>query len=209
MAPLPLSDRDAARRHKILKAISTLFKTKPSAPHPKSLKSDRLKPKLSTSNPPAFALPPGKATWWQNPGLTNTEEYDELMLNPWNDYRKRSLQDQETLAMAINTPATGAPAQQMLEGGHHLTLPQQMLFIALVWLVITFVWGVVIWAMAKTQKMRARRKGPCGMEFGENQDGRKDLATRYFSAIFVLWLMTPCLMFCFKAFFFGIFFGGT
>ncbi|KAG0634420.1 hypothetical protein HOY80DRAFT_1060232 [Tuber brumale] len=105
IAPLPLAAPEAKPSYNILSCVSSLRFPKPTLDAADS-QNDQLKvpalfglgiPKVQRGEnmPKATGMFPPKSSQietdsiWKGTGFGNTDEYAELMKNPWNDYRKR------------------------------------------------------------------------------------------------------------------------
>ncbi|KAG0639656.1 hypothetical protein HOY80DRAFT_1136624 [Tuber brumale] len=209
MAPLPLAAPEAKPSYNVLSSVSSYLFPKPK-PDVADGKNDQLKvpvlfglgipkPERGEDMPKATVMFPPESSQiepdsiWKATGFGNTDEYAELMKNPWNDYRKRSLQDQESSTIAV-TPGTGALMQPEL-GKCRLTMSQEISLLIFTWLAAVFICGAIVWVITKIEGkiFRLVDRGVTG--FGEKKGWRRALhCVGYGSVITVIIIMLLMLI---------------
>ncbi|KAG0634125.1 hypothetical protein HOY80DRAFT_988028 [Tuber brumale] len=156
-------------------------------------------PKATVMFPPEFNPAETESTW-KTAGFGNTDEYEELTLNPWNNFGKRSPQDQESPAITVNTTDMGASMQDL--GKCRLTMSQEVSLLFFTWVAAMLICGTIVWVMAKIERMLRRliKRGAIG--FREKEGWNCALhCVGYGSAIVVIiamLLMLIAVMFALK-----------
>ncbi|PUU81844.1 hypothetical protein B9Z19DRAFT_1062334 [Tuber borchii] len=106
---------------------------------------------------------PENVPWEEDPTLKKTNEYLELIENPWSYHRKRSstgspsitevpkvlthkiVQDYEPLAMALDGSGLGSSVRQLLGGGYYLTCSQELSLLIFIILAIVSIGSAILW----------------------------------------------------------------
>ena len=210
MAPLPIINTNATGAlSRLLSAISSVFKYMSSsrplfhtqegadgiAIMDSEVPSIPITP-LAPSQlpvPTGFELkPPGpeKEPWLGNIDLQGTDEYAELISNPWDDKLKRSstfspslaevlimltyytVQDQELRVITLDRAGEGAPAQQQLKGEHSLVYSPELSLFIFILLIIVSMGAAIAWAVAKNKK-KLRRPIDCCFPVKEVEEDEK------------------------------------
>ncbi|KAG0634428.1 hypothetical protein HOY80DRAFT_1025759 [Tuber brumale] len=176
MAPLPLAAPEAKPSYNILSSVSNFLFPNPK-PDVADRKNDQLnvpvlfglgipKPARGEDMPKATVMFPPESTT----GFGNTDEYAELMKNPWNDYRKRSLQDPGSSTIAVTTGMDSSMQHELEEC--RLTMSQEISLLIFTWLAAMLICGAIAWILAKVERMMKRfaERGVAG--FGEKRGWR-------------------------------------
>ncbi|KAG0137815.1 hypothetical protein HOY82DRAFT_597050 [Tuber indicum] len=210
MAPLPLTAPGAGKSFSsILSSLSKFLfpKPKPEVPDgnndqwkvPVLFGLGIPKPERGEDMPKATVMFPPESrqtetdSIWKATGLGNTDEYAELSSNPWNDYRKRSLQAQESPAMTLTAPGVGASMEQEL-GKCPLTMSQEILLLIFAWFAAMVLFGAVVWVMAKMEK-KIRRFVDRGITgFGEKKGARRALHCVGYGSVIIATISTLLLL---------------
>ncbi|KAG0643136.1 hypothetical protein HOY80DRAFT_1134053 [Tuber brumale] len=166
---------------------------------PKPEKSKDLR--IDTVMFPPESGPSGTKSTWKNPGFSLMDYYDELLLNPWKDYRKRSLQDEESPAIGVTTTGMGASMQEEIVKCR-LTMSQEMSLLVFTWVAGMFICGAIVWVMAKMERKMKRLMEGGVTGFGEKKGWLCALhCVGYGSMIIVIiamFLMLMAVMFSLK-----------
>ncbi|KAG0138614.1 hypothetical protein HOY82DRAFT_631221 [Tuber indicum] len=211
MAPLPLAASEEKNEWpKWLISLANSLFPKPK-PDVLDKKEDKLKlpvlfglgipkPEKGEDMPKATVMFPPEShhteteSIWKTTGFANTDEYHELNSNPWNDYRKRSLQDQESPAITVSTRGKGA---QMVQETVKcpLTMTQEVSLLIFTWLAAILICGAIVCVLAKIEK-KIRRFVDRGItRFGEKKGWRRALhCAGYGSAFIVITAMLLMLL---------------
>ncbi|KAG0634430.1 hypothetical protein HOY80DRAFT_1140688 [Tuber brumale] len=210
MAPLPLAGPEAKPSYNILSSFSSFLFPKPKSDAADS-NNDQLKvpvlfglgipkPERGEDMPKAAAMFPPESSQsesdsiWKATGFGNTDEYAELMKNPWNDYRKRSLQDQESPAISVATAGMGASMGQEV-GKCPLTMSQEISLVIFTWLAAMLICGAIVWIVAKIERKILRFVDRSVRGFGEKKGWHRALhCVGYGSAITVIIAMLLMLI---------------
>ncbi|PUU81860.1 hypothetical protein B9Z19DRAFT_1121634 [Tuber borchii] len=180
MAPRPLAVPDAtAVFHRFLCTISSIFKSKHTLDplfqtSPEEIEGIELQglgipsplplpPTSASELPTGFELKPAgpeKEPWLGDLGLQDTDEYGELVSNPWNDKHKRSIQYWQPLVVTIESAGIDALVRRGTEGESHAGWrPNEfwgLLFVGII-VVGGVLIGVIVVVCDCVQKMRSRR----------------------------------------------------
>ncbi|KAG0125838.1 hypothetical protein HOY82DRAFT_629784 [Tuber indicum] len=110
---------------------------------------------------------------WKTAGFGSTDELQELTSNPWNNFRKRSLQDQESPAITVDMTGMGVSMQEL--GNCRLTMTQEVSLLIFTWIAAMFICGMIVWVMAKIERKlhRLMERGVIG--FGEKKGWNRAL----------------------------------
>ncbi|KAG0638110.1 hypothetical protein HOY80DRAFT_1002082 [Tuber brumale] len=185
MAPLPLAAPEAKKSlNDILIAATNFLFPKPrpepdgkkkegwkasllwdlGIPKPKGLEDEDM-PETTVTFPPESHRTETDSIW-KATGFANSDEYAELMSNPGNDYRKRSLPDQESPLITLTTTAMGTSLQQEL-GKSRITLSQEISLLIFMWIAAVVICGAIVWVVAKIESKIHRFVESDILEFGE------------------------------------------
>ncbi|PUU78400.1 hypothetical protein B9Z19DRAFT_1126836 [Tuber borchii] len=167
MAPQPVAknpDGMSGLNH-LLSSISSIFKSKPPSFRTSGEGIDGMKPKDLVT--PSLPVPPiitseeptGLETspWSKVPDLQKTDDYDELMSNPWGDKLKRSIQYPARLIMGMDRASIDTPVQQLWTGEYHLSYTQELSLVMLGSLITVFMVAAMIWAIVMVKIKRKPR----------------------------------------------------
>ncbi|KAG0639641.1 hypothetical protein HOY80DRAFT_1000822 [Tuber brumale] len=103
---------------------------------------------------------------WKATGFANSDEYAVLMSNPGNDYRKRSLPDQESPLITLTTAGMGDSWQLEL-GKSRITLSPEISLLIFMWIAAVVICGAIVWVVAKIESKIHRFVESDISEFGE------------------------------------------
>ncbi|RPA94985.1 hypothetical protein L873DRAFT_1383219 [Choiromyces venosus 120613-1] len=216
MAPLPVPAADATGAlDSIMSTISSLFKPKPSfppiyPPYPKPEEAPTSPSRAPSPPPPGkFTLEspgPEKEAWWKTPGLAGTNEYAELMANPWKDNRRRSVP--EFHVMAINrTHVIRAEQQQQPEVEYPLTVGEGVSLVAMAWTATILMWVCIVYFMVTFERKLSAVLEHRGIGTEKEGKYRRLYLAGYLSTIISIWIICGCCILCIRDLFLVTSFG--
>ncbi|PUU81840.1 hypothetical protein B9Z19DRAFT_1121607 [Tuber borchii] len=113
---------------------------------------------------------PENVPWEEDPTLKKTNEYLELIENPWSYHRKRSIQDYEPLAMALDGSGLGSSVRQRLGGGYYLTCSQELSLLIFIIVAIVSIGSAILWTVRKSEKKLSRHVDRCLAELDADEE---------------------------------------
>ncbi|KAG0136134.1 hypothetical protein HOY82DRAFT_599553 [Tuber indicum] len=140
----------------------------------------------ATARLPPELRPLKAESTWGTAIFPKPDVHDELTANPWNDYRKRSLQNQESPVIPMTTRDMGA-SMELEVGKCRLTMSQEISLLIFTWFVAMVICGAIVWVIDKIQRKIVRfvNRGVTG--FGEKKGWHRALhLAEYGSAITVI-----------------------
>ncbi|KAG0132858.1 hypothetical protein HOY82DRAFT_605512 [Tuber indicum] len=146
---------------------------------------------------PPKSPPATTKSTWNNGGFSFYDYQDELMLNPWNDYRKRSFQVQQNAA-TMNEMGASMPEL----GKCRLTMSQEISLLIFAWIAAMFICGAIVWVVGKVERKIHRLMERSATGSGEKKGWLRALHfVEYGSMVIVIiamFLMLIAVMFSLK-----------
>ncbi|KAG0132827.1 hypothetical protein HOY82DRAFT_605443 [Tuber indicum] len=149
---------------------------------------------------PPESTPTTTKSTWNNAGFSFYDYQDELMLNPWKDYRKRSLQVQQSPENEVAMTEMGASMPEL--GKCRLTMSQEISLLIFAWVAAMFICGAIVWVMGKIERKIHRLTERSATGFGEKKGWLRALHFVGYSSVVIviiaMFLMLIAVMFSLK-----------